>query len=98
MRYFSYDLTTIDSLRGQVIGHQADRVFIRAQVPHDTAVTVFGFAFFQATVAIGSTVEVAIVKEFPDGEFRFRIEGLDESSVVPLLRGRRESAFQTIVA
>ena len=95
---FSYDLTNIDSLFGQVIGIKGDKVFIRASVPHSYDVQVFGFAYYQTTAAIGSTVSVSIVKEFPDGQFRFRVESIQDFSTMVPLKGKRELPLPASVA
>ena len=86
-RFFSYDLSNFDSLRGQVIGRGKDRIYIKAKVPHDSETCIFGFSYDHANAPIGSRVWVSIIKEFPDVQFRFSVEAIEYGEFLDLIKG-----------
>lgn len=90
-RFFSHDLSNFDALEGTVTGKNANRLFIRASVPHDPDVFIYGFSFWETAqmVPIGAKAIVSIVKEFNDGEFRFHTDAISETSTLVPVRGKR---------
>lgn len=100
IHFFSHDLTNLDCLQGQVTGKSDTKLYIRAVVPHAPDIAVYGFAYWETSrlAAIGADVTVCPIKEFNDGDFRFRIESIkEESSLVPI-RGKQENGHKLVEA
>lgn len=98
IHFFSHDLTNLDCLQGQVTGKSDTKLYIRAVVPHDPDIAVFGFAFWETAklAVLGADVTISILKEFDDGDYRFRIESIkEESSLVPI-RGKQENGHKLV--
>ena len=99
--FFSYGLSNMDCLTGQVIGKTDTKLFIRAFVPHDPQTAVYGFAFWQTPkhALIGAEAVVGIMNELDSGDFIFKVESLKETSSLVLIRRKKEeSAKQAEIA
>ena len=73
MKTFSFFLTNFDVLVGQSVGSFENKVYIKTKVPHDPSQIISGFAYFDTKIALGTELLLNIIKEFNNGDFRFKI-------------------------
>ena len=97
IRYFSHDVSSVDSLRAEVVGCSKSGCHVVAEACDGEKI----MGFCKTMAYIGSKLSVTPVREFPDGGFLFDLESIQYSGELPkeVIRGNAcRNANKTMVA
>lgn len=78
IKYFSHDISNLDSLSATVVGCSRNGCYIVAETPDGEKIN----GFCKISASIGCNLIVNPVKEFSDGGFFFTIESIQYPEVL----------------